>query len=509
MTLAFTTRGNTLFRPDGAVLEDYLWDRSELCVIQGPIGSGTSTCSIMRIWRLACEQKADNDKVRRSRWIVTRGSYRELKKTTIKTWLEWFPEHEWGEMVRSEPMTHHLKRDHPSGDGTTVDCEVIFIAIPDAATAEQVAASFEITGFFVNEGQFFEKEVIDELLSRCGRYPSRRNGPGATWHGGMVDLNAPIEGHWIPYMRGDMPLPSHWTEAEIIEYTKPETWRFLVQPPGLLETRVDGKLVYQPNPNAENQRHLTKTYMEQIRGKKKEWIDRRILNKVGLYMDGKPVYASFVEGEHVNPYDREPVAGLSLIVGMDFGRDPSAIFCQCVNGAWTVLSELIGDNESAEKFAPRVKRHLAEHYPGFHADFYGDPRGADGGQNVETTAYDVFQAGGMRILPATTDNNPEMRRSAVDRVLLRRNGLRINPKCLVTKTGMAGGYHYPRVKGLPGVFREQPLKNKYSHAVEGFENAVLGGGEGYAVVRGSEARPRPKASPVKRHKVRMRRYARH
>lgn len=501
-----------IYEPDGVVLSAYFWDRSELSIIQGPIGSGTSTCSCHKIWAISCDQAPDRDGIRRTRWLIVRNNYRELKKTTVKTWLEWFPENIWGELVRSEPMTHHLKRAHPSGDGTFVDCEVIFIAIPDAETAEQVAASFEITGFFMNEAQFQEKAVVDELLSRCGRYPSMRNGPGASWYGGFLDLNAPTEGHWIPYMRGDMPLPPEWSDEQKAEAQVPrdektgeKVWTFHLQPPGLIEKRIDGKIVYQPNPRAENQRHLKKPYLVQIRGKRKEWIDRRIMNKVGIYMDGKAVYPDFTEAEHVLPREEDPIMGAPIICGLDFGRDPAAAFCQCVNGRWVVLSELIGDNESAQLFAPRVKRHLAQKYPGFKVEFWGDPRGADRTQSVETTAYDIFSANGMRVLPATTDNNPEMRRSAIGSVLGRRNGFGVNPSCLVTKTGFAGGYHYPKIKGT-GMYSERPRKNRFSHVVEAVENAVLGGGEGDAIVQTSREPLRPPSKPY-RHSIRNRRAA--
>lgn len=495
--------------PDGPVLTEYFWDRSELSVIQGPIGSGTSTASCHKIWAIACEQEPDRDGVRRTRWLVVRNNYRELRKTTVKTWRMWFPENEWGEMALSEPMTHHLRRGHPAGDGTSVDCEVIFIAIPDAETAEQVAASFEITGFFVNEGQFQMKEVVDELLSRCGRYPSMMGGPGATWYGGFIDLNAPTEGHWIPYMRGDVPMPAEWSAEMKDEYQIPvdqktgkQAWKFFVQPPGLIERKVEGKIVYQPNPNAENQRWLVKSYTEQVRGKRKEWIDRRVLNKVGLYMDGKAVYPDFSEHDHIAPHDIPPMPGATIMVGLDFGREPSAVFGQCINDRWTALSELPGDNESAEKFAPRVKRHLAQKYPGYKVEFWGDPRGADRGQNVETTAYDIFLAHGMRVLPATTDNNPEMRRSAVGAVLNRRNALQISPSCMTLKVGLAGGYHYPKIKGT-GMFSERPRKNFYSHTCEAFENMILGGGEGEALVSGPSAQRRAPSAPH-RHSVRRR-----
>ena len=209
--LRVTQRGNFVYEPDGKVLTDFFWNRDRFCCIQGPIGSGTSTASCHKIWAMACEQEADYDGVRRTRWIITRDTYKSLRETTVKTWLEWFPEEVWGTFIRSEPMFHHLKRDHPSNDGTKVSCEVIFLAIPDPDVAEAVLASYEITGFFMNEGQFAEKEVVDELLSRCSRYPSMKNGPGATWFGGWMDMNAPVEGHWVPYMRADIPLPPEMT----------------------------------------------------------------------------------------------------------------------------------------------------------------------------------------------------------------------------------------------------------------------------------------------------------
>jgi hypothetical protein len=319
----------------------------------------------------------------------------------------------------------------------------------------------------------------------------------------MIDLNAPVEGHWIPYMRGDMPLPQEWSEDMKADFKKPDSWKFLTQPPGLIEKRIDGKIVYQPNPRAENQQWLRTPYMEQIRGKPKIWIDRRVMNKVGIYSEGKSVYPTFMESEHVAPFEMEPVEGAGIIVGLDFGREPAAAFCQCINGRWMMLSELIGENESAQLFAPRVRRYLSQHYPGFKSEFWGDPRGADRTQASEVTAYDIFQANGMRVLPATTDNNPEMRRSTFEAVLDRRNGFQINPSCLVAKTGLAGGYHYPKIKGS-GTFSERPRKNRFSHIVETIENALLGGGEGDAVLE-STSRPKAQPSKVARHRISLRR----
>lgn len=502
--LRYTPRGNALYEPDGKVLTEFFWDESKFSAIQGPIGSGTSTASCHKIWRMACAQEPDMDKVRRTRWIITRDTYKELRETTVKTWLDWFPEDKWGTFIRSEPMIHHIKRDHPASDGTKVDCEVIFVAIPDADVAEAVCASYEITGFFRNEGQFCEKGVIDELISRCGRYPSMMRGPGATWFGGWMDLNAPIEGHWLPYMRGDVPLPPEMSDDERKSFEKPDSWNFFIQPPGLIEKIVDGKPQYFHNPDAENQSNLKETYLEKIQGKKKSWTDRRVLNKVGISLEGKAVYPLFSEDDHVHRDEKRPVQGLPLVVGLDGGRMPAAAIMQEHNGTWTVLSELIGDDESTEIFAPRLKRHLALKFPGFDFEFYNDPRSDDRGQTVEITSYDIFRKHGMIVRSATTDNNVELRRSTVDSVLMRRNGFKINPSCLVLKRGFAGGYAYRKIKGLAGQYSPKPVKNIYSHIVEACENGLIGGGEGNTVVRGA-ANKATKPTVHPRSKMKLRR----
>jgi hypothetical protein len=451
---------------------------------------------------IANEQLPDRDGVRRTKWLITRDSYPKLRDTTIKTWLTWFPEEVWGSFTWSPPYRHILRADHPSGDGTRIECEAIFIAIDSPEVAASIAASFEITGFWVNEGQFTDKKIVDELMGRTARYPTRMMGPGATWYGGMIDLNAPIEGHWIPYMRGDIPLPKELAERDARRYQKPDRWRFFVQPPGLIERKVDGQIVYEENPAAENRKWLTKGYMEQIEGKDKEWIDRFVLNKTGLYTDGKPVYPNFSADEHLAKKPLVFNPAYELFCGLDFGRDPAAVFGQLIGDTWFVLGELPGDNEAASDFAPRVKKYIASNFPGAKVIFGGDPRGADGTQATETTAYDVFLAHGMRVLPATTDNNPEMRRSAVNAVLRRRNGLQIG-EALILKTGMSGGYHYPQIRGT-GIYGERPRKNRYSHTVEAFENMVLIGGEGTGIVRGSSEPAKPVR--VGRRRVKMRRY---
>lgn len=479
-------RPQKFYEPDGKVLTEFLWDRSRLSVIQGPVGSGTSSCCAQKLWLIANEQAPDDDGVRRTRWAVVRETQPMLDQSVLATtWPNWFPQDEWGEMKRTAPKQHVLRRRHFSGDGTLVEAEVNFLGIADEVEAERMLASNELTGFWINEGQFMPIGLVTKLLTRCqGRYPSKSKGPGATWMGGFIDLNAPEEGHWIPYMRGDIPMPPDWTDEQRRQFEKPDNWKFFIQPPGLIERRgQDGRIFYLPNPEAENQKHLQLPYMDLKSGMSKDDIDKLILNKVGLSKKGKPVYPTFSKDDHCLSVDMPPQDGYPIIVGLDFGLQPAAAFMQQRGASWHGLSELIGYDEKADAFAQRVARHMATEYPGFIGQFWGDPRGADSHSTSERTAYDIFKAHGMTVRPATMDNNPQMRRSAVERVLSRRRGLMLNPRCVNIRTGLASGYVFKVIKGANGMFSAQPMKNVYSHIVEAMENAILGGGEGEAMIR--------------------------
>ena len=111
------------YEADGEVLAAYIADRSFFTGIMGPWGSGKSVGSIIKLMMLAAAQAPSTlDGYRKTRWIVVRDTTPLLKSTTIKTWKDWFPEHVFGDIKWSAPITHHLRFDD-------IDCEVIFLAL--------------------------------------------------------------------------------------------------------------------------------------------------------------------------------------------------------------------------------------------------------------------------------------------------------------------------------------------------------------------------------------------
>lgn len=487
--------GFPIYRPDGKVLRAFMRDRtSRVKIIQGPVGSGTSSACCLHIYQQAMDQVVQSDGRQRFRAHIFRETYPKIEETTLKTWLDWFPERKFGRFYASKPYRHELRVG-------PLELDVTFMAMEDINDAKSYFKSLESSLLWFNEGQFAEFGVIAEAVDRVSppRYPAVKDG-GCVWGGLILDTNAPPADHWIPIMRGDIPPPDWMTEDQRRALVKPDNWSFYLQPPGLIEVFESGRLVgYKPNPDAENQKWLPPNfYMEKIGAKTKSWIDANIMNRSSVQIDGRPVYPDFRRDLHVAAKPLQAVPHLPIIVGMDFGKSPAALCMQNVRGRWYVLREIIGQRIAAQQFAPIVKADLAQHYPGFTFQFWGDPSGGYGNQATDDTPFRIFYAHGMNVLPAPggnrrTKGRDSLREEAMNAVLTRlvegQPGMLVDPRCITFITGMEGGYHYRRLMVVGERYAEEPEKNQYSHVCEGGEYGVLGGGEGRSVVLPGSALP--------------------
>jgi hypothetical protein len=481
-----------VYRPDGPVLRQFLRSTAYVSIIRGPIGSGTSSASCMWMFARACRQAPGPDGVRRTRWLVIRNTYADLKNTTIKTWLSWFPEEVYGVFKYSRPFQHVVRV-------SDVEMEVLFIALDDEADVAKLR-SMELTGFWVNEGEFVERSIFDEALSRCGRFPPMRDG-GPSWYGGIMDMNAPNEDHWVPMVFGEVPLPDDMPEHERDAFRRPASFEYFVQPPGLVEKwSADGKTVlgYEENPAAENTKWLPPGYyLKLIEGKSRAWVDSRVMNRISLYVEGSPVLPAFRPDVHVAREPLKLVPGHPLIVALDFGRRPAALFMQRIGLRWIIIHEMGMIDVSASVFAPAVKAAISSRWPDLDlatdVQFWGDPKGQDKVQSDEQTAYDVFRSYGMKVRPAPVPTNAISTRLEVwDHALTRTYdgypGLLVSPTCRATKVALAGGYHWKKT----GDGRQEPEKNRSSDYIDAGGYGLLGGGEGRAVRGvGHETRSKP------------------
>lgn len=484
--------GRKIYKPDGAVLANFIRDRkNDVVIIRGPIGSGTSSASCMKLWSLACEQAPGRDGVRRSRWLIIRNTFPELETTTLKTWLFWFPEEIFGQVKRSKPMQHVIK----TGD---VEAEFIFLALDDEDSIKKVR-SLEITGAWINELEFIPKSIVNEVISRCGRYPPRAVA-SPTWYGVIADLNAPTEDHWLPQMTGDVPPPPDVPMDDMADYEMPEGWVCYVQPPALIEEIApDGKTVmgYTANPLAENTKWLPDGFYEKLcKGKSRTWIDSRLMNRITLHVEGKKVWVSFVPETHIAKRPLLPVLGHAVWVGLDFWRSPAAVFAQLIGNRWFIQNELNAEDMGATRFAPMVKRMLETKYPGCPFKCFGDPKGQDKGQTDDRTAYEIFRGFQVPVWPAPVKLNSiqvrlEAVRYALDGMIDGQPRFLISPDVRVLKVAMAGGYVYRKIAGTHR-YSDEPDKGRYSHVCDALQYMMLGGGEGRTMVSGvAAAKPAP------------------
>ena len=98
------------YKPDGNVIKEFMKDSSFFRGIRGPVGSGKSVACCVEVFRRALMQEKNSDGKRRSRWAVIRNTNPQLRTTTIKTWLDWFDENNWGAFNWSVPYTHRLNK---------------------------------------------------------------------------------------------------------------------------------------------------------------------------------------------------------------------------------------------------------------------------------------------------------------------------------------------------------------------------------------------------------------
>jgi hypothetical protein len=478
------------FAPDGEVLLDFMRSKAPVKIIQGPIGSGKSLGCAMSIWMKAMEQVKQADGKRYCRAHVFRNTYGKLEDTTLKTWLEWFPEEQFGRFYSSKPMLHEIR----VGD---IALDVHFVALEDESDADYFK-SLETTICWFNELQFMERALFDEATSRVGRYPRVIDG-GAVLPMVIADMNAPDETHWVPIMRGDVATPDWFTDEQRRAHVKPKDWRFFVQPAGLIEEKnAEGEVAsYKPNPKAENLKFLpggSNYYLTAIQGKTKSWIDANVLNRVSPRRDGKPVLKDFKREVHVAKKPIDPIQGLEVIIGQDFGRRPCAIFGQHLRGQWQIVHELVGRDMGANRFAPQLRNELAQKFPGMRFRIWGDPSGDFKGQNDDQVPFQIFRSHRLPVMEAPSFLL-SVRLQAMEAVFTRmtegRPAILISPTCTTLIAALDGGWHYRRMKVAGERYAEEPEKDEYSDPADALGYLLLGGGEGRLLLTGSMEPKKP------------------
>lgn len=425
--------------------------------------SGKSVACVMEMLYRAMAQPAIKG-VRKSRWLVARRTFSELKTTTIATFNEWVGP--MGTMTWGSPIEWKCNKKLP--DGTYLDMHVIFRSL-DGPYAVSNLKSLELTGAWLNEAGEMQDGLLHPLIGRTGRYPKfdkddreQQELAKYFWSGVILDTNPPSTSSWFYRM---------------FEIERPKGFKVFHQPPALLYDADAEK--YVPNPAAENVKNHREGYnywLKQLAGASNEFIRVMILGEYGAIFSGQPVFGeSWDDRTHVSKEPIAPMPTRPLIVGIDWGMQPAAVFTQMApSGAVYVLDELTPKRIFLEDFIEQqILPLLNEKYRGMQVLFIGDPAGSGRDARSRLDSFQFLQQRGLAAQPAPT-NDPVLRIEAVNHFLRRKDGFLLDHRCTVLREGFLGGYHFEERVTSSGVdVLPKPFKNEFSHPHDALQYAAL------------------------------------
>jgi hypothetical protein len=452
--------------PAGPVAQSFLLDfANRVKILMGPFGSGKTTTCMQTGTVISAVQPICHDGVIRSKGVVIRDTFRNLEKTVLGDWFDWFPKEMKDPITGQDMWDFQGGNDRPAvhtrrwkTDRGIVESIVEFIGIGEQKI-ENITRGARWTWGWVNECDLTPLETVEAIDKRLPRYPPRR------W---LADPKASP----IPFLIGDLNAPDreNWVHKILKEGSRPG-WKLYEQPGGM-------------EPDAENKQNLPDGYYENMIATMPDWqVQRFVHNKFGYSRHGKPVYPEFNERKHVAPGELKPVPQISLRIGMDGGGTPAAIIMQRMpNGQVCWLDEIVSDREKItgpQRFARAIGEllltpkyrdctvEMIDHDP---SALYGADTEAGELAWIETVAREL----GVMAVPHYT-NEPALRQAPVRDLLTqdidgRIPALIISRTCRLATAGMAYGYRYENVGQQIGAkLKEKPEKNHFSHPCEAGE----------------------------------------
>lgn len=409
---------------------DFLRSRAKHKVLWGPVGGGKTSACVMHILMNAIEQEPNRDGIRRTRHLVVRNTVPMLKQTTIKSFLDWIPDGVFGRWLSSDKI-YLMSFDD-------VEAEVQFMSLEDKDDIRKLL-SLETTTAFFNEFREINQDVIEGLIGtkRVGRYPSMKDGPGATYPCILADTNAPAMDTWH----------QQTMEGEIGD------WALFKQPSGR-------------SPEAENLEYLPKGYYD-TDGLSEEYVKTMIDVEYGTSREGLPVFrTAFIPGFHIA---QQPLLHITsdaypLLIGLDAGLTPAAIIGQQTPaGRVHIVAESYvepKDSMGMERFLDtRLLPLLRGRFAGCTVQVIVDPAAKQRSQANEETVYEMVKKKRIRCVTAPT-NKTELRVSSAELMFSRqvdgKAGLLIDASCTGLIGALKHGYKFAAKRS--GEQEEQPAK---------------------------------------------------
>lgn len=185
---------------------------------------------------------------------------------------------------------------------------------------------------------------------------------------------------------------------------------------------------------------------------------------------GTPVFPDFQKKIHGSTEEIDPVLGLPLLRGWDFGLTPACVVAQYVNTQFRVICEFTAINKGADQFSTEVLKQCRIRFPHFTGpkDWKDciDPSGEFRKDTDMGTCGAILRKKGLALIPGPVAF--EERRSAVEHFLTRHTKEGPNFKisladCPTLVRGFEGGYRYSEKATELEPKKIRPLKDEHSH----------------------------------------------
>lgn len=196
---------------------------------------------------------------------------------------------------------------------------------------------------------------------------------------------------------------------------------------------------------------------------------------------GFPVYPEFSK-LHITTEAPHPMAGIPMIVGIDFGLTPAAIIGQYQNDRLVIFEELVEVNMGSDRFAEKLAAHIKLCYPAksdLRKDWlcFIDPAGLQRNQKDESQCAQSLSAVGF--IPAPGPVIWEQRRKGVVHFLKTMTSqgpaFQVYSKgCPMLIKGFEGGYRYAEKSVEVEPTQIRPVKDAYSHPHDALQYLACG-----------------------------------
>jgi hypothetical protein len=433
-------------------------DRSRIKMFWGPVRSGKSSAAC---WRGMQRARAASTVYNTSlRGLVIRDTYTNLRDSTLKTWLEWFPDKSACGYFHKSTQTYHLRtpddREHEImfRHGKDADDASNFLSTEFGwVLLEEVVPAYTKSGM-VSPG--ISEDMFDAVIIRLAQRGIARP---------ELDITC------------NPPTPQHWVNRRILA-RKPE------------ELAADN-IAHFFFPGKENEANLRPGYYDELRRLLKgqhTTIARFVDGEIVAIYPGVPVYQKdFSSKAHVSDKLRFDPAR-PVITFWDNPPTPACLIAQVDGrGRLLILKELQGgfiDGRIMEavgqrEFAKLVRAELQENFRGFKLGRgWADPA-LKSPSNTETkTPLQVLHAEGFTDIGfgiVDNDGRQEAVRGLLGTNLSGEAALQISRSgCPLLVEGMAGGYVFGSGTDGKRLTGAGPLKNEFSHTVNALEYGVSG-----------------------------------